>query len=297
MSTKTEARNELPGGGGAAGGRLDSNDQDRQHRGGLWVLVVALVAFAGLAAASRSRSSTARARTTPSRPCTWTRGSTRTSTARPDSCRPRTRSRSSRTTTLPPDLRAAVAHAPDPGRDRQRRLPPDLWAAVAQDLSEPAIDKDFQREANQAASRNAVAPAWLVPTSRWSRPDPGFRTRPTDPPGSAARPASESRRQRPAGRIPSAVSGSLRVGRATTIRMPPITRVRQSRPWRRPRRPARAWRSSGRSLSAGARTPVRRPPTAFDRHEVVFTRRSGDTVHLIARGRVALRVTTPLGTP
>ena len=34
----------------------------------------------------------------------------------------------------------------------------------------------------------------------------------------------------------------------------------------------------------------------FDRHEVVFHEGDpGDTVHLIARGRVALRVTTPLG--
>ena len=34
----------------------------------------------------------------------------------------------------------------------------------------------------------------------------------------------------------------------------------------------------------------------FDRHEVVFHEGDpGDTVHLVARGRVALRVTTPLG--
>ena len=201
MNTKTEARNEIQEPVAPQVSGIDSNDQDRQHHGGLWVLAVALVAFAGLAAAVAIEvfdgSNANDAVTTVSRGPEARLG-------------------------LPPHPRAAVAQGPDPGRVRQRRLPPDLRAAVARGPDPVESDNDdYLRISGQlsprtSASRPSTRTSSGRPTrpprrkrrrwfarfgstrpARWSRPDPGLRTRPTDPPGSAARPASGSQGGQP----------------------------------------------------------------------------------------------------
>ncbi len=57
------------------------------------------------------------------------------------------------------------------------------------------------------------------------------------------------------------------------------------------------WRSArGRAGRGGARAAAGRAPPPFSRGEVVFHRDDpGDSLHLIVKGRFAIRVMTPLG--
>ena len=159
---------------------IDSNDQDGQHHGGLWVLAVALVAFAGLAAAlaievfdgSSSNDAVTTVYVDP----------------RLDSDFHRTPGQLSPKDPIPVEcdnddyLRVSGQLSPkDPipvecDNDDYLRISGRL---SPEDLSTPAIDKDFQREANQAPRRKMVRAVRIR----------AARTRPTDPPGSTARPA------------------------------------------------------------------------------------------------------------
>ena len=307
MNTKTEARNEIQEPVAPQVSGIDSNDQDRQHHGGLWVLAVALVAFAGLAAAvaievfdgSNANDAVTTVFVDP----------------RLDSDFHRTPGQLSPKDPIPVEtdndtyLRISGQLSPtapipvETDNDTYLRISGQLSPT---DASEPAIDKDFQREANQAASQEAaplVRPLRLDPTTsgavriRASARGPlTHQGQPLDPP------AGPRAGNRPAGRTPVRSAGPFARGAA--------------RPPRSGRRPTSTQGVPGSEAMAtsGAAGAVQWPvlgsiPEAqvrallsvarrrrFDRHEVVFHEGDpGDTVHLIARGRVALRVTTPLG--
>ena len=139
MNTKTEAKNHSSDQEPMAPqvSAMDSNDQDGQHRGGLWVLAVVLVAFAGLAAALAIESFD---------------GS----------------SSNDAVTTVYVDPRLDSDFHRTPGQLSPKDPIPVEWDNIdylrvsgrlsPEDLSTPAIDKDFQRAANQAASLEDVKP-------------------------------------------------------------------------------------------------------------------------------------------
>jgi hypothetical protein len=159
MNTKTEAKNDSSDQEAMAPQVNALDDQDGQHRGGLWVLAVVLVAFAGLAAAlaieafdgSSSNDAVTTVYVDP----------------RLDSDFHRTPGQLSPNDPIPVEwdnddyLRVS-------GRLSPKHPIPVEWDNVdylrvsgrlsPEDLSTPAIDKDFQREANQAASQEGVEP-------------------------------------------------------------------------------------------------------------------------------------------
>jgi len=114
---------------------IGSNDQDGPHRGGRWVLAVALVAFAGLAAAVAVESFDG---SNANDPVTYV-------DPRLDSDFHRTPGQ------LSPKDPITVEWDNDDYLRVSGRLTPE-------NLSDAAIDKDFQREANQAASQEEVEP-------------------------------------------------------------------------------------------------------------------------------------------
>ena len=288
MNTKTEAKRSEhldPGADGAPGSGIDSNDQDRS---------------AGTAGASgsspwrswpspaspphwRSRPSTARTGTTPSARCTWTRGS------KPDFHR-------------------------TPGQLSPKDPIPTEWDNDFHRVPGGVSPKDpsrLRRSTRTSSVRPTRPPsqeevATGTPASRTrrrsTRTDPGFPTRPTDHQGQPldppAGPRAGNRTRWPHLRCGQRVSSRVAAPRSRPESPPHGRRVCQDRrPWRRPGR--RRGAMAGPRLAPGAQvrallSVARR--RRFDRHEVVFHEGDpGDTVHLIARGRVALRVTTPLG--
>ena len=231
MSTKTEARNEIQEPVAPQVSGIDSNDQDRQHHGGLWVLAVALVAFAGLAAAVAIEVFD---------------GSSSNDTVTTVFVDPRLDSDFHRTPGLlsPKDpipvetdtdtyLRiSGLASTTDRSRSRPTTTPtsgsPGRAGRPRTPASRPSTRTSSGRPTRppRRKRRRWFARFGSTPPARWSRPDPGFRTRSTDPPGSAARPASGSQGGQPT-RWPHPECGQqglLRgtVGRSTTmIRTPP----------------------------------------------------------------------------
>ena len=136
MDTKTEAKNEIQEPIAPQVDGIDSIDQDGHHRGGLWVLAVALVAFAGLAAAVAIEV------------FDGSSGNDAVTTVYVD---PRIDSDSHRT---PGQLSANDQIPAEWDNDFHR--PPG--GVSPKDPVARQVDKDFQREANQAASQEEAAP-------------------------------------------------------------------------------------------------------------------------------------------
>ena len=147
MNTKTEAKTEIQEPTAPQVSIIDSNDQDVQHRRGLGVLAVVLVAFSGLAAAVAIEAFD---------------GSNTNDAVPTLHVDPRLDSDFHRT-----------SGQPSPKDPIQVEFDNDDYLRISGQLSptdpsQPAIDKDFQREANQAASQEAaplVRPLRLDPTS------------------------------------------------------------------------------------------------------------------------------------
>ena len=159
MNMKTEAKHDIQEPVVPQVDGIDSNDQDGQHRGGLWVLAVALVAFAGLAAAVAIEVFD---------------GSNANDPVTTVYVDPRLDSDFHRTPGQPsPKDPTAVEFDNDDYLRISGQLSPQDPTAIEfdnddylrisgqlspEDISAPAIDKDFQREVNQAASQEEVAP-------------------------------------------------------------------------------------------------------------------------------------------